>query len=225
LSKPDFHLFPNVRLGTGTTVQDCCVLGQPARGRQEGEEALIIGPNGTIRSHTTIYAGSSIGARVQTGHGVLIREHTSIGDDCSIGSGSIIEFAATIGNRVRMHSQCFIPEYSVLEDDCWLGPRVVLTNARFPASRRAKETLQGVRISRFARIGANATLLPGIVIGEGALVGAGAVVTRDVPAGMVVVGNPAKILCHVSELHDEGGPVYDDATHALAAGVANDPAR
>lgn len=184
------------------------MLGEPARGREPGQDRLTIGPGGTIRSHTVIYAGSHIGARVQTGHAVLIRENTRIGDDCSIGSGSIVEFAVLIGNRVRLHSQCFVPEYSVLEDDCWLGPRVVVTNARYPRSARVKETLAGVRISRFAKVGANATLLPGIVIGPGALVGAGAVVTRDVPADMVVVGNPARPLRHVSELKDEGGLLY-----------------
>ena len=222
MSKPDFRSFPDVLIGAGTRVQDFCVLGEPAKGRGPGQDRLIIGPHGVIRSHTIIYAGTRIGARLQTGHSVLIRENTRIGDDCSIGSGSVVEFKVVMGNRVRLHSQCFVPEYSVLEDDCWLGPRVVLTNARFPASRRAKHTLEGVRICRFARIGANATLLPGVVIGEGALVGAGAVVTRDVPPDTVVVGNPARPSGRVSELEDEGGLVYADASGAtIEAGYAH----
>jgi acetyltransferase-like isoleucine patch superfamily enzyme len=206
-------------------VGDFCVLGQPARGRAAGQDRLSIGPDGVIRSHTVIYAGSSIGARVQTGHGVLIRESTLIGDNCSIGSGSVVEFAVVIGDRVRLHSQVFVPEYSVLEDDCWLGPRVVLTNARFPGSRRAKDTLEGVRIGRFARVGANATLLPGVVIGAGALVGAGAVVTRDVPPDTVVVGNPARPRGRVSELEDEGGLVYADASRPTVAASRHHSAR
>ena len=201
------------------------MLGEPAKGRRPGQDPLIIGPNGVIRSHTIIYAGSRIGARLQTGHSVLIREKTSIGDDCSIGTGSVVEFAVVIGDRVRLHSQCFVPEYSVLEDDCWLGPRVVLTNARFPTSRRAKHTLEGVRICHLARIGANATLLPGVVIGEGALVGAGAVVTRDVAQDTVVVGNPARPLGRVSELEDEGGLVYADAARPTVAASRHHPAR
>src|SRR5256712_13411317 len=91
----------------------------------------------------------------------MIRESTPNRDDCLFGSGGVVDFAVVIGDRVRLHSQVFVPEYSVLEDDCWLGPRVVLTNARFPASRRAKDTLHGVRIGRFAKGGANATRLPG----------------------------------------------------------------
>ncbi|TMD64084.1 MAG: hypothetical protein E6I84_14405, partial [Chloroflexi bacterium] len=75
MSKPDFRSYPNVLLGSGTRVADFCVLGEPAKGREPGEDELWIGPDGTIRSHTTIYAGVRIGARVQTGHGVLIREH------------------------------------------------------------------------------------------------------------------------------------------------------
>ena len=176
-------MFPNVALGSGTEVHDFCVLGQPARGRAAGADPLEIGPDGVIRSHTVIYAGARIGARVQTGHGVLIREYTEIGDDCSI---------------ALAHELAALP---------W-GPRVVLTNSRFPASRHAKAHLEGVRICRFARIGANATLLPGVVIGRGAVVGAGAVVTRDVAADVVVVGNPARPLCRASELRDTEGLVY-----------------
>jgi acetyltransferase-like isoleucine patch superfamily enzyme len=203
-------------------VEAYCILGEPAKGRQPGEDSLMIGPGGVIRSHTIIYAGARIGARVQTGHGVLIRELTFIGDDCSIGTGSVVEFSVVIGDRVRLHSQCFVPEYSVLEDDCWLGPRVVLTNARFPKSRRVKDTLQGVRIGRFAKIGANATLLPSVVIGDGALVGAGAVVTKNVPPDTVVVGNPARPIGRVTELEDEGGLVYAvDARPTVEAGYGS----
>ena len=103
---------------------------------------------------------------------------------------------------MRLHSNVFVPEYSVLEDDCWLGPNVVLTNARYPRSRHVKEQLRGPLIKRGAKIGANATILPGLTIGEDALVGAGAVVVDDVPARAVVVGNPARILKYVTELDE-----------------------
>lgn len=118
----------------------------------------------------------------------------------SIGSGSNVEHHVRIGNRVRLHSNVFVPELTVLEDDCWLGPNVVLTNARYPSSPTTKAELVGSYIEARAKIGANATLLPGVRIGMDALVGAGAVVVIDVPPGAVVVGNPARIIKHISEL-------------------------
>jgi acetyltransferase-like isoleucine patch superfamily enzyme len=88
----------------------------------------------------------------------------------------------------------------VLEDGCWIGPNVVLTNAKYPLSPGVKDQLAGPVVRRGAKIGANSTILPGVVIGEHALVGAGSVVVRDVPAGAVVVGNPARVVRHISEL-------------------------
>jgi acetyltransferase-like isoleucine patch superfamily enzyme len=200
--------YPNVQLGEGVVIDDFCIIGRPPRGRGPGESKVVIGRDSIIRSHTVLYAGVIIGCRFQSGHGVLIREDTTIGDDCSIGSGSVIEFSVSIGDGVRLHSQCFIPEFSVLESYCWLGPRVVLTNAKFPAARHTKSTLQPVRIATRARVGANATILPGVVVGAGCLVAAGSVVTADVPDDTLVVGNPARIRGRVSELRNASGLIY-----------------
>jgi acetyltransferase-like isoleucine patch superfamily enzyme len=131
---------------------------------------------------------------------VLIRERNRIGDDVSIGSHSVVEHHVVIGDRVRIHSNVFIPEHSLLEDDSWIGPNAVFTNALYPRSREVKANLLGPQILTGAKIGANATLLPGIVIGRYALVGAGAVVVRSVPDGKVVVGNPARVVKDVSEI-------------------------
>ncbi|MBI4705927.1 MAG: N-acetyltransferase [Deltaproteobacteria bacterium] len=206
------RVFPNVTLGRNVQLDDFVVLGRPPRGRAAGELRLEIGDDAVIRSHTVIYAGTRIGQRFQSGHGVLVREETQIGDGCSIGTGCIVEFQVLVGADVRLHSGVFVPERSVLEDGCWLGPRVVLTNAKFPLSARAKETLRGVRVCRRAKIGANATILPGVVVGEDALVGAGSVVTRDVPAGTVVAGNPARRVADVADLSypDTGLPAYPE---------------
>jgi acetyltransferase-like isoleucine patch superfamily enzyme len=204
------RLFPNVRLGKNPTIDDFVIVGRPPIGRGPGELAVDIGDDVVIRSHTVIYAGVKMGHRCQTGHGALIRELAVMGDDCAIGSGSVVEFKVTMGSGVRLHSRVFVPEYSILEDNCWLGPNVVLTNAKYPMSKRAKETLTGVRICRSAKIGASSTLLPGVTIGEGALVGAGSVVTRDVEPGVVVVGNPAKAAGRVCDLRyaDTGKTAY-----------------
>ncbi len=120
-------------------------------------------------------------------------------DDCSIGTHSNIEHHVKIGNRVRIHSHVFIPEYSVLEDDAWVGPGAVFTNDLYPPSRTV-DALKGPHLMPGARVGANATLLPCVIIGRNALVGAGAVVVGDVPDGKVVVGNPARIIKDISEL-------------------------
>ena len=112
----------------------------------------------------------------------------------------MIEHHVEIGDNVRIHTQVFIPEFSILEDGCWIGPHVVFTNAKYPLSPGVKDRLKGPVIRKGAKIGANATLLPGVVVGEDALVGAGAVVVYDVPPGAVVVGNPARVIHHVADL-------------------------
>lgn len=189
----------NVVLGDESRIEDYVVLGSGA-----GEDAprLVIGSGAHIRSHSVVYAGSRIGDRFQTGHGVMIREANAIGDDVSIGTHSIVEHHVEIADGVRIHSNAFIPEFTVIEAGAWIGPSVTLTNARYPTSRDAKRNLRGPLIRAGARVGANATVLPGIIIGRDALVGAGSVVVTDVPDGAVVVGNPARIVRHVTDIPD-----------------------
>jgi acetyltransferase-like isoleucine patch superfamily enzyme len=176
------------------------IIGQRSRRPSGGGTPTIIGDAACIGSHTVIYEGNRIGRRLKTGHHVLIREDNEIGEDVSIGSGSIVEHHVRIGCRVRLHSNVFVPEFSVLDDDCWLGPHVVLTNAKYPRSPRVKSGLVGPFIGRRAKVGANATILPGVHIGEEALVGAGAVVTHDVEPYAVVAGNPARTLKSIHDL-------------------------
>lgn len=195
-----WRLYESVSIGEGAVLEDFCLIGVPPRGVRDGELHTHIGANAVIRSHTVIYAGNDIGANFQTGNKVNIRESNSIGDDVSIGTLSVVEHHVRIGNRVRIHSQAFIPEFSVLEEGCWVGPNVVLTNAKYPGSPGAKAALAGPIVRAGARIGANATVLPGVEIGANAIVGAGAVVVRDVPPGAVVVGNPARVINDVSNL-------------------------
>ena len=193
-------IYPNVQIDEEAQIGDYAIIGQPPRDREPGELPTVIGVRAVIRSHTVIYAGNVIGNDFATGHGVMIREENQIGNRVSIGTHSIIEHHVRIGDGVRIHSQAFIPEYSVLEEGCWIGPNVVFTNAYHPLCPKVKECLKGPTIKRGAKIGANATLLPDITIGENALVGAGAVVVEDVPPGTVVVGNPARVIKNISEL-------------------------
>jgi acetyltransferase-like isoleucine patch superfamily enzyme len=195
-----YKLYGGVVIGAGSVVEDYCIVGTPPRGVREAELPTTIGEGAIIRSHTVIYAGNVIGRNFQTGNKVNIRESNRIGNNVSIGTLSVIEHHVDIGDNVRIHTQVFVPEFSVLEEGCWLGPNVVLTNAKYPLSPGVKDSLAGPVIRKGAKIGANATLLPGVVIGENALVGAGAVVVHDVPPGAVVVGNPARVVRHIAEL-------------------------
>ena len=195
-----YQIYPNVNIGSNVSIGNYVELGVPPRGHMPGGLESWIGDEVIIRSHSVIYAGNKIGHRLETGHAVMIRELNEIGHDVSIGTHSVIEHHVKIGNNVRIHSQAFIPEFSVLEDGCWIGPSVVLTNSRYPLSAGEKDRLKGPTICRGAKIGANATILPSVVIGEDSVIGAGAVVVRDVPAGKIVVGNPARIVKDVSDV-------------------------
>jgi len=166
-------------------------------GRKIADLTLSIGPHAIIRSFSVIYAGSRIGARLETGHGAVIREENRIGDDFSIWNNSTVDYGCVIGSRVRVHTGVYIAQFTVIEDDVFLAPGVMIANDRHPICR---DCMRGPTIKRAARVGINATLLPEIVVGEAALVGAGAVVTRDVPARAVVVGNPARVVGSVDQL-------------------------
>jgi acetyltransferase-like isoleucine patch superfamily enzyme len=193
-------LHKNVKLGENVIIEDHCIIGVPPRGYNDGELETIIGDNSVIRSGTVIYAGNKIGNNFQTGNKANVRELNSIGDNVSIGTLSVVEHHVEIAYGVRIHTQVFIPEYSKLEKDCWIGPNVVFTNAMYPKSPSVKENLIGPTIKSRAIIGANSTLLPGVIIDEDAVIGAGSVVTKDVDAGVVVCGNPAKELKKKSDL-------------------------
>lgn len=176
----------NVQIGDNTTIESHCEIGHPtplAEGRP-----LIIGPGSYIRSHSVFYEGSTFGPKLVTGHRVTVREKTDAGMGFQIGTLSDVQGHCTIGDYVRTHSNVHIGQASVIENGVWIFPYVVLTNDPTPPSN----TLLGAHVGRWAVVATMSVLLPGVKVGEGALVGAGSIVSRDVEAHRIVVGNPAK---------------------------------
>jgi acetyltransferase-like isoleucine patch superfamily enzyme len=175
---------------------------------------LVLGAGARLRSGTVLYDGSAIGRRLETGHGVVIREGCEIGDDVSVWSNSVIDYGCRIGNRVKIHCNCYVAQYTELEDDVFLAPGVTAANDLYPGDRRSAERMAGPKIGAGAQIGVNVTILPFVRIGAGALIGAGSVVTRDIPAAVVAFGNPAVPRRMVAELPDIDGRVVMDTASA-----------
>jgi len=194
------QVYPNVVIGEGCDLQAPCIIGKPPRGVTEGELPLVIGAGAVIRPFTTIYAGSTFGAGLQTGQCVSIREDNVFGDDVSIGTAVRMELGNRIGNRVRIHSGSTM-EYVTIGDDVFIGPNTVFAGDPHPMNcPRYSECFGGAVIGRLARVGAMCMIMPGVKIGEDSLVGAASLVVHDVPAGMVVAGHPAVVVKAVKEL-------------------------
>ncbi len=135
----------------------------------------------------------AIGARTRIWAFAHVLEGARIGEDCNICDGVFIEGDVVVGDRVTVKCGVQLWNGVVLEDDVFVGPNATFTNDRFPRSRQWLETNPETIVRAGASVGANATILPGLEIGLGAMVGAGAVVTRSVPPHAVVTGNPARI--------------------------------
>ncbi|MCD6222087.1 MAG: transferase [Thermoplasmata archaeon] len=192
-----FKTMKNVRIGKNAKIGEYVLLGVEPR-KPTGE--LVIGDNAVIRSHTVIYAGNKIGDNFQTGHAALIRENNIIGNNVSVGSHTVIERENVIEDGVRIHSHCFIPEFVIIKRNAWLGPRVTILNVLHPPCPRWEECAKSVVIEENVKIGGNVTILPRVKIGRNSLIGAGAVVTKDVPPNSVVVGNPGRVIKNIKEL-------------------------
>lgn len=168
-------------------------------GRKLEDPRLIIGESANIRSNTVIYLGSKIGSHLETGHNVVIREQNQIGDHFAIWSNSVIDYGSRIGHRVKIHCNCYISQFTTIEDDAFLAPGVIVANDLHPGTPDMFDCMRGPTIKKGAQIGCNVTLLPHVTIGEHALIGAGSVVTHDIPAYTVAAGNPARVLKKVKD--------------------------
>jgi acetyltransferase-like isoleucine patch superfamily enzyme len=203
---PTAVVYPGTVLGEGVRVLEYAVVGKqpvlsPRSTATRGELPLAqLGAGTVVSTGAVVFAGTTLGARVIVGDQACIRERCSIGDDVVIGRGSLIENDTTVGALTKIQAGAYITAYSTLEEQVFIAPCVVTTNDDFMGrTERRHELIKGPTIRCGARVGGGAVLCPGIEIGEEAFVGAGAVVTKDVPPRVVVVGNPARILRDVAE--------------------------
>ncbi len=183
-------------LGNNPEIDDNVILGCVSA-RDIGIEDTVIGDHARIRSGTVIYTNTVIGHNLSTGHNVVIREENIIGDAFNIWNNSVLDYGCKIGNNVRIHNNVYVAQYTTLEDCTFVGPGVIMGNDPHPLCGLC---LQGPTIRYGARIGLNVTLLPRVVIGEYALIGAGSVVTKDIPPGSYAYGNPARVVGSVDDL-------------------------
>jgi acetyltransferase-like isoleucine patch superfamily enzyme len=211
---PTATVYEGTVLGEGVRVLENAVVGkQPSLGAsstatREPLPPTRIGDNTVISTGAIVFAGSNVGANCIVGDQSCIRERVSMADDCVLGRGSLIENDTTVGAGTRIQAGAYITAYSTLEEDVFIAPCVVTTNDNFMGrTERRRELMKGPTIRRSARVGGGAILLPGVEIGEESFVGAGAVVTKDVPPRKLVVGSPARVLRDVAhdELRTNGG--------------------
>src|SRR5262245_27673505 len=203
---PSAVVYPGTVLGDGVRVRENAVVGkQPAlsprsTANREPLPPAEIGDGTLISTGAIVFAGARLGDRVVVGDQSCVRERVTVGDDVVLGRGVLVENDTTIGAGSKVQAEAYITAYSTLEEDVFVAPCVVTTNDNFMGRTEKRHALRkGPTIRRGARVGGGAILCPAVEIGEEAFVGAGAVVTKDVPPRVIVVGNPARVLRDVPE--------------------------
>jgi len=197
-----------VRIGEGCVINDGAILGKlPGKaslsattGDPKEYSPLVLGRAVTVGAGCILYVVAEIGNMVFCGDLATVREDVKIGEYSIIGRGATVENKVTIGLKCKIETEAYITAFSTIEDYCFIAPCVAFTNDNFLGrTEERKKNFGGPTLKRGARIGANATILPNLVIGEDAVVAAGSVVTKDVPPRVIVVGSPAKVLRPVPE--------------------------
>lgn len=171
-------------------------------------ESFYVHPHGIVES------GVQIGAKTRIWAFAHVLSGAVIGEDCNINDGVFIENKVVVGNRVTIKCGVQLWDGITLEDDVFVGPNATFTNDPFPRSKQYPDEFAKTMVRHGASIGANATILPGITIGTNAMVGAGAVVTRDVPPNAIVAGNPARIRGYVDSDQKKSTPSQDHVNAA-----------
>ena len=193
-----FH--DDVVIGDSVRIDDHAVLGKlPMRAASSAttKEAtlapLSVGDGSIVGTAVILYRGAKLGRRVLVADQATVREDVTVGDRTIVGRGVTIENECSIGRFVKLETECYITAYSTIEDRVFIAPGVITSNDNFVGrTEERKKHFKGVTVKRGGRVGAGSVILPGRTIGEDALVGAGSLVTSDVPPRTVVYGIPAR---------------------------------
>ncbi|MBS4179630.1 N-acetyltransferase [Lederbergia citrea] len=189
----------DTNIGNYAQIGELTVLGKSAssnkkmnRKPEKDLEPLIIGDHVIVGCNSVIYRGVKLETGIFIGDLASIREKVTVGEDSIIGRNAMVETNTKIGKRVTIQTGSYITADMVIEDEVFIGPCCSTSNDKYMGEGNFKH--QGPIIRRGAKIGNNATLLPAVTIGENAIVGAGSVITKDVPANNTIVGNPGRII-------------------------------
>jgi acetyltransferase-like isoleucine patch superfamily enzyme len=192
-------------VGRDARIQDGAILGKPpalgrrSKARRDAPPPLIVGAGVTIAAGAIVSAGARLEEGAFVGDQAHVRERAVIGEEAVVGRGSAVDNDVTVGARVKIQSCCYLTAHSTIEDDVFVAPGVVTTNDPTAGRHGPEMELRGCLLRRACRIGGRAVLLPGVEVGEEAFVGAGSVVTRDVPPRAVVIGAPARRIRDVED--------------------------
>lgn len=192
----------DTQVGNDVRIDDHATLGKlpmkaanSATTKEQDLPPLTVGDTCIVGTGVVLYRGATIDARVLMADLCTVRENVSVGRGTIVGRGVTVENFCTVGRFCKLESECYITAYSTLEDRVFVAPGVVTSNDNYVGRTAERfKHFKGVTVRRGGRIGAGSVLLPGIVVGEDALVAAGSVVTRDVPARKVVMGSPARVV-------------------------------
>ena len=194
-------LYPGTRVGDGTEIFDGAVIGRPPKGAgnlvhklESHFEPVEIGTNCVIGSNAVIYAANRLGKNVLIGDGAQLREHGKIGDTALIARLCTTNHHITVKDNSKIMDMTHITARTVIEEDVFVGVGVCSANdntMRIKGSEVGEAAI--ITLKKGCKIGSGSTLLPGVTVGENAVVGAGAVVTKDVPEASTVMGVPAKV--------------------------------
>ena len=196
------------KIGENVRIDDNAVIGKLPMAAKRSKmtragrtfDPVVIGSDSIIGTGAIVYTGSLIGKGVLIADTASVREDVKIGDYTIIGRNATIENKVTIGTRCKIQTNVYICAYSEIGDDCFIAPCAATSNDNYTGRWKERtKYYKGVTVRNGGRIAVNATILPGKVIHSDGMAAAGSVVTRDIPEGIIVCGNPAKKLREVPE--------------------------